>query len=118
MRVELIGESSTFSDLLMQIGDGSLPENKNVGESMVELPSQFFIETSSASDLVEAVFPGFENNFRNTKWVKNRAILCPTNEECSEINKILLSKLPGESTVYKSCDTVNKSESHMFPTEF
>ena len=118
MRVELTGESNIFSELLLQIGNGTLPENKNIGESMVELPSNLFIETSKASDLVEEVFPAIEKNFLNTKWVKNRAILCPTNEECSEINSILLNKIPGDSTVYKSCDMVSNMESHMFPTEF
>ena len=96
----------------------TLPENKNVGESMVELPSELYIKTSSASDLVEEVFPGFERKFSDTTWIKNRAILCPTNQECSEINKLLIDKLPGKSTIYKSCDMVNQSESHMFPTEF
>ena len=75
MRVELNGESSEFSELLLKIGD----ENKNIGESMVELPSELFIKTSSASELVEEVFQGFERKFSETTWIKNRAILCPTN---------------------------------------
>ena len=93
MRVELNGESSEFAKLLLNIGDGILPENKTVGESMVELPTQLFIKTSSASELVKEVFPEFKNNFSDITWIKNRAILCPTNQECSEINKLLLEKL-------------------------
>ena len=118
MRVELKGESAEFSALLLKIGNGDLPVNTEIGESMVELPQEMFINTASTSDLVENVFPDFENKYREIFWVKNRAILCPTNEECCEVNKILLSKLPGESTVYKSCDMVSQSESHMYPTEF
>ena len=90
MRVELRGDSKDFSDLLMNIGNGSLYENRDVGESMVELPQEMFMETASASDLVEQVFPDFENKYSDISWVKSRAILCPTNEECTEVNKILL----------------------------
>ena len=35
MRVELRGESSDFSNLLMEVGNGSLHENRDIGESMV-----------------------------------------------------------------------------------
>ena len=90
MRVETNGESEEFSELLLKIGDGVLSENKNIGESMVELPSHFFTTKASATELVDDVFPEFEKKHKNTGWAKNRAILCPTNEECSEINKILL----------------------------
>ena len=118
MRVELRGESREFSDLLLRIGDGALKENREFGEAMVELPQELFIETSSGNDLVEAVFPNFNENFSDISWVKNRAILCPTNQECKEINRNLLHRLPGDSVIYKSCDTVNQSESHTYPTEF
>ena len=118
MRVELRGDSKDFSDLLMNIGNGSLYENRDVGESMVELPQEMFMETASPSDLVEQVFPDFENKYSDISWVKSRAILCPTNEECTEINKILLFKVPGSSTIYKSCDMVSQSEAHIYPVEF
>ena len=118
MRVELCGESKEFSELLMKIGDGALPENKHIGDAMIELPHELFLENSSVNDLVNNVFPDFEKNYRTSSWIKNRAVLCPTNEECSEVNAILLEKLPGTSTIYKSCDSVSQSEAHMYPTEF
>ena len=102
MRVEQTGESQVFSDLLMKVGDGSLPENKDIGESMVELPSELFIKTSSANDLVNEVFPEFSAKYSDTTWVKNRAILCPTNKECSEINKILMDYVHQNSYQLKS----------------
>ena len=118
MHVELTGGSQLFSDLLMKVGDGSLPENRIIGESMIELPPNLFIQTSSANELVNEVFPELNAKFTDTAWVKNRAILSPTNRECLEINKILLEKLPGKSFIYNSCDMVNEAESHIYPTEF
>ena len=85
---------------------------------MVELPQELFIKSSSANDLVNEVFPNFIEKNQDINWIRNRAILCPTNAECTEINKILLDKLPGNEMIYKSCDSVNQSEAHMYPTEF
>ena len=76
------------------------------------------INSSSATDLANEVFPNFIENNQDIDWIRNRAILCPTNAECTEINNILLDKLPGNKMIYKSCDTVNQSEAHMYPTEF
>ena len=118
MRVELRGESKEFANLLLKIGDGELIENKEVGENMVKLPEELFINSNRGTDLVDQIFPDFPNRFRDISWVKNRAILCPTNEECKHINRIMLDLLPGDATVYKSCDSVSDAETHMYPTEF
>ena len=118
MRVQLTGESSEFSKLLLAIGDGKLSENPNIGEAMVQLPNNLFINSSSPNELVSVVFQNFSNNSGRIDWVRGRAILCPTNEECNEINKILLEELPGEKIVYKSVDEVNQTEAHMYPPEF
>ena len=79
-------------------------------------------KSSNFSDLLMNVGDGnvanFPENFDNIAWVKSRAILCPTNEECRYINRLLLDQLPGDITVYRSCDTVSESEAHIYPTEF
>ena len=89
-----------------------------MGENMIKLPEELFIDSSRGDDLVDHIFPDFQNKFRDISWVKSRAILCPTNEECNYINRILLDQLPGDGTVYKSCDSVSEAEAHMYPTEF
>ena len=113
MRVEQKGESKDFSDLLLKIGDGKILENTKMGENMVKLPEELFINSGRGDDLVDHIFPDFENKFGDVSWVRNRAILCPTNEECKYINRILLDLLPGEGTVYKSCDSVSEHEAHV-----
>ena len=75
MRVAITGESSNFSDLLIKLGDGKVAENVDIGEHMVKLPEDFFIETNRGDHLVEAIFPDFHENYNNVAWVKNRAIL-------------------------------------------
>ena len=118
MRVEITGESSYFSDLLMSLGDGSIKENIKIGEHMIKLPEEFFIDTNRGDHLVDAIFPNFSENYDDIAWVKSRAILCPTNEECRYINSLLLEQIPGSVYTYRSCDAVNESEAHIYPTEF
>ena len=85
---------------------------------MVQLPTNLFIKSSSPTDLVSEVFQNFSENSRKIEWVRSRAILCPTNEECNEINKLLLEELHGEKLVHRSCDEVSHAEAHMYPAEF
>ena len=118
MRVEQSGDSKEFSDLLLRIGDGNILENENMGENMIKLPEELFLNSSRGDDLVDEIFPEFQNTYQNISLIKSRAILCPTNEECKYINKILLDKLPGEVISYKSCDSVNDADAHMYPQEF
>ena len=118
MRVQQSGDSKDFSDLLLKIGDGNMLENENMGENMVKLPEELFLNSSRGDDLVDEIFPEFQNTYKNISLIKSRAILCPTNEECRYINKILLEKLPGEVISYKSCDSVNDTDAHMYPQEF
>ena len=118
MRVQQSGDSKDFSDLLLKIGDGNMLENENMGENMVKLPEELFLNSSRGDDLVHEIFPEFQNTYKNISLIKSRAILCPTNEECRYINKILLEKLPGEVISYKSCDSVNDTDAHMYPQEF
>ena len=61
---------------------------------MTEIPHDLFLDTSYITDLVNNVFPEFENKFRNSSWIKNRPILCPTNKEGLEVNKLQLESFP------------------------
>ena len=65
MRVEQKGESDKFSELLMKIGDGQIMENKEMGDNMIKLPEDLFIESNRGDDLVDAIFPDFINKFED-----------------------------------------------------
>ena len=87
MRVEQNGDSKDFSELLLKIGDGKIVKNERMGEDMIKLPEELFLQSSRGDDLVDEIFPAFQDTFNNISWIKSRAILCPTNEECKYINK-------------------------------
>ncbi|XP_054708557.1 ATP-dependent DNA helicase PIF1-like [Uloborus diversus] len=53
------------------------------------------------------------------RWLCERAILCPKNDDVTITNDTLLTRLPGPLRTYKSIDTVyEKDEVVNYPTEF
>ena len=52
-------------------------------------------------------------------WITSRAIICPVNEDCDEINEKMIKKIEGPLFLYKSIDRVHdEEEAHNYPTEF
>ena len=52
-------------------------------------------------------------------WLMSRAIICPTNADCEEINQIMMKQFKGNLMVYRSADTVvDPNEATKYPQEF
>jgi ATP-dependent DNA helicase PIF1 len=74
---------------------------------------------SSVQEIVENVFHDIVNNYKNHKWLCERSILAPKNENVNYINTHIQNELPGTTTTYKSIDTVTDPEQAVnYPTEF
>lgn len=68
---------------------------------------------------IKNIFPDIKNNIKNNDWLRERAILAPTNDSVHIINEIILNDLPGDITTYLSFDTAtDESESVHYPVEF
>ena len=65
-----------------------------------------------------------QQNYRNSEFVEERAILCPRNETVEKINDYVMSQIQGEEVTYLSLDTVCKATmkyntmENMCPAEF
>jgi len=89
---------------------------------MIEIPSDFVLE--DGKDIISHVYgddgeifqPGHEDQ------LCERAILCPKNQDCREINfKIIKKMIPGQMHSYKSVDSIDSQdplEVSNYPTEF
>ena len=112
MRIKLSGseEAKQFSEFLLNLGEGTLGD-------LLEMPDSFLTETDKVQELIDFVFPNIEMNFKNMKWLSERAILCPTNAEADEINERVSLMLPGQEKVYKSCDNTD-DYNQAFPSEY
>ena len=119
MRVRLQNNHSgeIFSDQLLAIGNGKLPVVSISGR--IQLPTEFCNLVTSKNDLVEKLFPNILTNYKNHKWLSERAILAAKNKDIHEINIIILAKIRDQVVIYKSIDTGLKSnEAVNYPSEF
>jgi ATP-dependent DNA helicase PIF1 len=118
MRAHLTNNPSAanFAKILLTLGNGHFTADNDNG---IISTKDLGRNVKTIQELKEAVFPNLRNNFLNFNWICERAILAPTNDSVNRINLELLAKLPGDTHLYKSIDTVQDNEDAInYPTEF
>lgn len=104
-----------FAKDLLDIGDGRVPVEPVSGH--IILPCGNMV--ASIEELKQKVYPNIRDNFRNLRWLYERAILAPRNDTVHDINAQILKQLPGVERCYKSIDTIiDETEVVNYPTEF
>ena len=97
-------QGKVFADYLLSVGDGTVSDDE-----MIRIPEEMQIQPETLEALIISVFPDLTKNSINSKWLGERAILCPTNEQAKEVNDLVSMRFPGEETVYKSSDTTENN---------
>ena len=119
MRVHLQGDVSagSFAAQLLRLGDGKAPVDPTNG--LISIPNNFCNVVESIEVRKNSVFPNIRSHFNDHTWLCERAILAPKNNSVNAINLQIQQQLPGETTSYKSVDTVTDvNEAVQYPTEF
>ena len=82
-----------YADWLLSVGNGatkvSIP-----GTEIIQLPNN--MKCNSLQELENKVFDNFLNNYTNTTYLANRAIMSCTNDTIQKCNQDLVDLLPGE----------------------
>ncbi|CAN0880775.1 ATP-dependent DNA helicase PIF1 [Linum grandiflorum] len=118
-----------FPEWILALGDGNLPSVTQPDyqrSDWIKILDSFVIPQSAnpISSLVAHVYPNLVTSFRNISYLRNRAIVAPTNNDVSQINDYILTQLLGEPKVYLRSDTLttpgpNQTELEIqYPTEF
>ena len=119
MRVHLQGDiqAGSFAATLLTIGDGLYPQNP---AGRIVLSSSLCNQISTRQELIDAICPDIERNISNQDWLRERAILGPTNEIVDEINDMVQDRLINDvSRTYYSIDqTVDPEQAVHYPSEF
>jgi ATP-dependent DNA helicase PIF1 len=115
MRAHLGGGDRHFSSLLLQVGDGKIPEQ----DGLIKI-DELGMSVSNLNDLISNVYPEIENICqKDHTWMCERAILSPRNSSVDHINEQILERIPGDKKIYKSIDTVLDTEDVVhYPQEF
>lgn len=108
-----------FSEFLLRIGNGEDPTTR---DDLVLLPKQLVIENKSSSTaedaLVDQIFPSLDKNTSCVKYMKERAILASRNEYVDQLNKMLISRFPGESRTFLSFDSAEDDTNNYYQEEY
>ncbi|XP_056846795.1 uncharacterized protein LOC130497734 [Raphanus sativus] len=114
INMRLRQEDKDFAEWLLQVGNGEA-ETVSSYKSKHEEGSQIFVDKSLLlprsetphEALADAAYPNFLQNYRNKEYLKERAVLTPTNNTVHEINAYLLSKIPSHAREYLSSDSID-----------
>ncbi|GJX36008.1 putative PIF1 DNA helicase/replication protein A1-like protein [Tanacetum coccineum] len=126
-----INKSSAIWDncKLLPMGDGTLPsvaiDNEDEA-TWIEIPDDLLLATydNPIEDIVSSTFPNLLNRIHDIHDLKERCILCLTNDVVDSINTHVLQSMPSEMHVLHSayiiCSTTKNLEEMqtIYPTEF
>jgi hypothetical protein len=107
-------EAAEFARWVLGIGDGSVPAVARHGESeptWITIPAEHLVQTDGdkIAAIVGSVYVDFLERYSDPNYLKERAILTPTNEVAQDINDHILSLVPGQEREYLSCDSTGNS---------
>ena len=107
-----------YADWLLQVGEGKIPIHQEFQyNDTIEIPSNLKVE--SKEELITHVYENLENNFYNIQWISSRAILTTKNEDVDKLNDEIMERLPGDTIILRSVDTVTEeNQAALYPPEF
>ncbi|KAF8049879.1 hypothetical protein N665_2102s0002 [Sinapis alba] len=113
INMRLRQEDKDFAKWILNVGDGeattvSSYEAKHEEGEQIAVNKSFMIPKSDAPHeaLAKAAYPDFLRNYRNKNYLRERAVLTPTNSTVHEVNSYLLSQVPSHAREYLSSDSV------------
>jgi hypothetical protein len=103
-------EITSFSKWILDIGEDKIPARSKEGETerwWIKIPQDMLLiaEKDNLSCVVEAAYPNLEEKkYADTEYLKERAILTPTNKIVDTINNYIVSIIHADAKEYLSCD--------------
>jgi ATP-dependent DNA helicase PIF1 len=120
MRILRSGNSEafvTFDQLLLTIGDGTMPTIHPPDWVLLPELQCVSIDNStpgtvqqSMQRLVDWTFPNLAQHYNDVAWLSKRAIFAPTNSAVDQLNDMCIGNMPGDIIVLHSADSVSNPE--------
>ena len=100
-------------------GEGvrSCDDSRHDAAKLMQLPDDIVFESQQLGDFVDHIYPDIASNYRDPKWLTQRAILAPKNDDVDEINREVLSRLPGDEITFLSADETTDDTSGLWSTD-
>src|SRR6187551_2485808 len=68
------GNAQNFANKLLEIGEDRLVIEAS---GMIKLSSHLCVSVKTFCDMIQAVYPNVNQNYKNLEWLRERAILAP-----------------------------------------
>ncbi|CAL1363258.1 unnamed protein product [Linum trigynum] len=107
----LVFDGMTFPRWVLAVGNDTVPAaslDDNNDRAWINIPTCLVLPPNgdSIAPIVDFVFHGLLDSYRSVSFLKNRAVITPTNETVSRINASVLSCIPEETKTYYSTDSL------------
>jgi ATP-dependent DNA helicase PIF1 len=113
---------------MLDIGEGKIHATSREGEdepTWIQIPEEFLLmpQGDKTACIVENIVY-LQTNYMDLQYLKDRAILTPTNDVVDSINDYIVYLIPEQTKEYLSCDKVikapNTHDSYdlLYPVEF
>ncbi|CAN6685799.1 unnamed protein product [Malus baccata var. baccata] len=96
-----------FSEFLLHVSNG---EQETIIDDMMQLPSSMVIPWN--------VFPDLECHVCDARYLVERAIITPKNEDVDKLNKMIIDKFSGAEHILYSFDSVEDDVRNLYQQEF
>ncbi|CAI0453984.1 unnamed protein product [Linum tenue] len=127
--LQRIYDGKDFASWVLAIGDGRIKRTtftSSVYTDWIKIPDKFIIPHigNKIQAITDTVYNDFGSYYDNPNYIKNRAIVTPTNRTVSKINAYMLAKVRGQGKLFYSSDSIEDDSPNSirleeeYPTEF
>jgi ATP-dependent DNA helicase PIF1 len=114
---------------MIAIGEGEIDARAKEDEiepSWIDIPDEFLLKPTGdkIACTVNVVYPDLASRYMDIDYLRERAVLTPTNDISDSINNYVVSLLLDDEKQYLSCDSILKgTDTHdsydlLYPVEF
>ncbi|CAJ0936430.1 unnamed protein product, partial [Ranitomeya imitator] len=110
-----------YSSWLLQLGNGELSNEHNLGDDVIEIPPDMVCTGSLIIEIFGDNLCIDVNDTESINTAVSHAILCPKNEDVEKVNSQVMDLLIGDYTEYISDDSIDPDEADdldQYPLEF
>ncbi|XP_004308375.1 PREDICTED: uncharacterized protein LOC101294118 [Fragaria vesca subsp. vesca] len=107
-----------FAEFLLRVGDGS---EHVIDDEMIRLPECMVIpreSEQSINKIIDDVFPNLSNHVNDARYMVDRALITPLNDDVDMLNEKIIRMFPGEEITIYSFDSVEDDTRNLYQPEF
>lgn len=107
-----------FAEFLLRVGNGT---EQVINDEMIRLPESMVVpwqSEESINQLINEVFPNLSDHVNDAKYMVDRALVTPLNDDADMLNEKIISMFPGEEISFYSFDSVEDDFRNLYQPEF